>query len=437
MRLATADFSKMDEAIKTLASIYEHRKASPRGQAELLWYQYYTQHMQKIREAWERGEFILSMFDACPAEIPYAMGIPCYGTVVYGPGAVAVGAKIEEATLDSARQVGLMLETCSGWRMTVGMLMRGWYPRPGAVVSGNPTCDTCAKCWPLMAYLADVPSFFIDVPFPAANERNISYVAAELAELVEWLENVSGKRMDWDKLREAVELGRQMVELNREIQEILKAKPSPIVPRMTTQSYWFNWIYSGTTEGVHFLTALRDEVKEKAARGESGLPSVNGSPPVKERFRIISIPPVPQIRGKTLDWLWREYGVSIVISTFMLWPEIEMDPDQPLESIARKYLNNPLIRQYFNPCESQYGTVTTTVQAAKDYEADGVIIWGNPSCDATSGFVKIMRDRLAEIGVPSVVFDHDPADPTYTSEEALKERMEEFVELLESREWED
>ena len=45
-----------------------------------------------------------------------------------------------------------------------------------------------------------------------------------------------------------------------------------------------------------------------------------------------------------------------------------------------------------------------------------------------------MRDRLLEVGIPSIVFDHDPADQTYTSEDALKEKMEEFMDVLESRE---
>lgn len=423
----------MDDAIQGLIGIYEHRKTSPRGQTELLWYKYYIEHLKKIREAWEKGDFIISMFDGCPSEIPYALGLDCFRQVVYGPGAVAVGAKIEEPVLDSARQVGLMLETCSGWRMTVGMMLRGWIPKPGAVISGTPTCDTCAKCWPLIGHIAEVPAFFIDVPFPAASEKNVPYVARELGRMVQWLEELSGKKMDWDKLRESVKMGRTMIELNREIQELLKAKPAAIGPRMTTHSYWFNWIYSGTPEGVHFLTSLRDEVRNKVSKGESWAPLSKDGSRVEEKYRLISIPPVPQIRGKTMDWLWKEYGASVAISTFMIWPDIEMDPDRPLESIARKYLNNPLVRQYYNPCESPYGTVTTTVQAAIDYQADGVIIWGNPACDATSGFAKILRDRLAEIDIPSVVFDHDPADPTYTSEDAMRDKMEEFIDVLESR----
>jgi len=418
-----SDFSKVDKAIDVLSGIRDHRKAGMRSRAEVAWYEFYVKYLQRVREYWEKGEPIAAMFDTMPGEIIWAMDIIPFGLVVYGPGAVSVTSHIEQETLDAAREVGLALETCSGWRMGLGMMRRGWYPRPNVVVSCNATCDTCAKCYQLMADTYNVPGFSLDVPFPAGTERCVKYVAKEFEDMVRFLEENTGHKLDWDKLREGVARAKRMVELNVEIYELAKAKPSPLVPRITSQSYWFNWLYSGQIEGVEYLTILRDEIKEKVEKGQSGLPDkTKDGRSIEERFRLVSIPPVPQIRGKTYDWLWRTYGISLAASTFMYWPDFsqELDPAKPFESIARKYVMNPLIREYFNPCESEYGTVTETLKVVQDFEADGVVVWANPACDATSGYVKVLRDRLAEVGIPMVAFDHDPADETYCSEDELK-----------------
>ena len=418
------DFSKIDKAIEVLSSIRKHREENPTSKAEYLWYKYYADTLIKVRKAWENDEFIVGTFDFIPAEICYAMDLPFIGLAVYGPGAITVINKLEEESLNAARQLGLLLETCSGWRMTVGLIAKHWFPKLGTIVSANTTCDTCNKIWQLMANLEDIPGYMVDVPFPAADPKNLDYVRDEMAGLISFLEEASGHKMDLDKLRECVIRAQKMVEINLEIRELIRAKPTPITTRMTAQSYWINWLYSGLPEGVAFLEALRDELKDRVERGVGGSRA-------KEKYRLLAIPPSPQTRGKTMNWLAKEYGVVTVASTFMFWKDIELNTEDPIMGITQKFLHNPINRQFFNPCESEEGIVTDTLNSVEELGIDGVIIWGNPACDATSGWGKIMRDRLEEVNIPSAVMDHDPADITYTPEDTLKEMLEEFVDLLE------
>lgn len=424
MKMPTETGLKWDEALTTWESMLEHRRKRPTVPSEEMYMELMVKHYRQVKEAKEKGDPIVGMYEFNFPEIYYAMDLVPESLLIWGAGAIGQGLKITRESLDAAREVGFSVDTCSGWRNCLGAMLKGWLIKPDVIVSTVGTCDFTAFVSVPCAKIYDVPVFAVENLF-SSSERSVQFMARELEDLIKWLEEHTGKHMDWDKLKESVKTSHRMVELNREIRRLQATVPSPFRPRANSQGYWAHWLYSGTPDGLRYLETLTGEIRYNAEHGIGVVPN--------ERFRLYTLPPIPLIRLKVFEWLQRERNTVVVSNVTWPWDEFEMDPEKPLEALSRKYLNTPIIKAWINR-DDEGGFVGSIVDIVRELKVDGVILWGNPACRPTAAFFRPAKDRLMkELGVPLALIDHDPTDADYTTEELLMKKLDEFLELLESR----
>jgi benzoyl-CoA reductase/2-hydroxyglutaryl-CoA dehydratase subunit BcrC/BadD/HgdB len=90
----------------------------------------------------------------------------------------------------------------------------------------------------------------------------------------------------------------------------------------------------------------------------------------------------------------------------------------------------PEVRMY-GPLDDR--AVKSIVDCAEQFKVDGAIYYADVGCRHTCAMVKLFKDILNEIDVPVLTVDCDIVDPTITSEEEMREKLEQFFELLEDR----
>ena len=74
------------------------------------------------------------------------------------------------------------------------------------------------------------------------------------------------------------------------------------------------------------------------------------------------------------------------------------------------------------------------LREVEEYKVDGAIYWAHIGCRQTCATTRIIKDTLMDqAGVPTLIVDHDLADPTYAPAEQLQDKLDEFFELLEER----
>lgn len=101
-----------------------------------------------------------------------------------------------------------------------------------------------------------------------------------------------------------------------------------------------------------------------------------------------------------------------------------MDPEKPLESIARAQLSIPA-----NPF--QQSGINYFIRAVKDYKVDGVISVVMRSCGLVPGMQRLVKEAIyRETGVRGIIFDLDGADQREYDPSAVKEHLDSFVETL-------
>ena len=325
--------------------------------------------------------------------------------------------------LDFATECGIVEETCSGHRVIGTFAFKGWYPPPVAFIYATGGCDAFSGSPRVIGDLYDVPTYCLDTPYQFT-EDSYAYLTHELEGMVELLEEVTGRKIDWDKLTGMLKKSKRQYELFQEIRELRKEVPSPMENRRAWQLNWMNWIYAGSDDGILFFETLRDELKDRVEK-QTGVPGI------EEKFRILDLFMPPAHALKLLDWMQKDYGVNIVSETLIRYDsQVEWDFDKPLDTIARKWCGGPLWNELSGSTDL---VVKSALEDAEAYKATGAIWWDNNAC-RQCGAIRMVKDGLIDnVGIPTVEVVCDIGDPAFVTVDEMKSTLVQFFEMLERR----
>ena len=415
--------TKVDSLIRMFNLMARMNRARPDArQSQILYFQMLSDYYTRIRDVHKDGDFLASHTVFFPTEILYAMDIVPMHTEMT-TWLTALFLKEQAELLAKGAELGLAPEICSPHRGVAGILALKQIPRPDAVLWSNLICDNTAKSGELMMELNQSPGFFVDNPFQCS-PGELDYLVSELEEMIHFLEKQSGKKMDWNKLSEGIEHTNKEIELYREISELRKAVPSPASIVSYLELLSADYMFPGQPQSLQYLMQFRDELKAMVQNGKGAVK--------QERFRLMTLFIPPLFLISDLGTLYEELGaVSVTEPMFFQWPKIKLDPSKPLESVARKSFIIPERRSMYGPLSQE--SLQDIVDCAQQYKIDGAVYWAFMGCRHTCATIKIVKEKLNEIDVPMLTIDCDLVDPTITSEEEVRGKLEQFCELLEDR----
>jgi len=376
----------------------------------------------RVRDAREKGGFVVAHTMFLPVEIFDAMDITPLHLEFTGYMMSLFSGSCNEV-LTVAAEMGLAPEICSSHRLIGGISKVGGLPPIDAVVCGNLQCDNCAKSGELVMEFNHCPGFLFDYPYNQ-NTASQEFVQSELREMIAFLEKVSGHRMDWDKLSASIaEVNKQIRVIGR-INKLCQTIPSPFQPQDFLRFLAVDYMFAGMPELTRYLEALHGEMAEMAAAGKGFA--------TPERIRLMGLMIPPCHLQREIDRVLQEHGAAIVCYPNLCdWGEgVDLDPAKPLESIARKWAVAPAMRM-FGPMDER--ALNPVVKAVKDFKIDGAVNFTHIGCRQMGPTTKIFKDVLSEMDIPLFNIDCDLVDRTITSEDEVREKLEQFFELLEDR----
>jgi benzoyl-CoA reductase/2-hydroxyglutaryl-CoA dehydratase subunit BcrC/BadD/HgdB len=297
---------------------------------------------------------------------------------------------------------------------------------PDFIVASNYPCMSESHSFLYSVNRFDCPYFFLDAPINTwgkdAADYAVEYYVAQLKELLAFLEQ-HGYKMDWEKLKEAVGLSQRLLHLWREIEEYRKAVPCPMGPNDGFNAAFPLIMLAGTKAGVELLERFRDELK---LRVENKMGVVTEE---KLRLLLMGVPPFYNLG--LLDYP-EKYGAIFVkcmveyIAGGSSDPAV-MDPDRPLESLARKALTDLV-----NPTAKNM--IDFIVKSVKEFHIDGVIELNKRGCRLLPAWLRLIKDAVfEETGVPTAIFDLDGLDLRDYNDAQVKANIDSFIETLLSR----
>jgi benzoyl-CoA reductase/2-hydroxyglutaryl-CoA dehydratase subunit BcrC/BadD/HgdB len=358
-----------------------------------------------------------------PVEILEALRIATVYPENYG--ALCGAQRAATALCQVAEAEGFSQDLCSYARTSIGALDApvqaplGGLPAPDLLICTNNICGTVVKWYQLLAERFGVPLFMLDVPYvhdETPPDHAIAYVTEQLQEMIGWLTEHTGRRLDLGQFNRVLQRSNHAVSLWREIRELCKAKPSPLNAPDLFVTMAPIVVLRGTRRAVWFYERLKREVAARIRRGEGAV--------VNERVRLLwdNIAIWPRLFGLFGEFL--KYGACFVVDTYTNAWSVSVEMDEPIRGLARTYTTVWINQQLPNRAHAMAHMV-------RDFGADGVVFHSNRSCKPYSlGQYDLRRMLEQETGVPSLVLEADMCDTRAFAESQLNTRIQAFMESL-------
>lgn len=321
--------------------------------------------------------------------------------------------------IDTAEASGVPSDCCSADKLAVGAIRKGLYPEPACCVGINTPCDAQVMGTQVMAELSGKPFFLIDVPY-YHNEETIRHVAAQLKELVSFLEEHTGRRLDYDRLKEVCELSNTMTETIWEWLEWRRHVPLAQSSKLVAFTLVLQILFTGSEQGIDIAQGLLREARERTQRGERFF---------EERVRAVWYQDPVWTDLQIYDWFERELGLTVPIDVFGYYAHEGLidtsTPESMLYGLARKLVNcHPMARQFRGSIDVY---IRDFMHLHETWKADCGIFAGHIACKHAWGGIGLFKEACRKAGIPLLIFEFDMFDPRVTPYEDVYFEIERFV----------
>jgi len=402
--------------------IIEEQKGSFQLKSTVPYLQLMARYFERVVQAKEEGKYVVGHTVLMPPEIFYAMDIvPLFAE--FCSLHINFFSDTQEF-LSMAADHGMPPEICSAHRITDSLVRSGAFPRVDSYAYSNQVCDNTHKGGEMMAAHHGTPAYFVDRPYTVTSAASMSYFKEELRGLISFLEVQTGRKMDYDRLQEVVRLSYQGAQLCQQINELRKVVPSPMPAEGAFYPCGVYWSQAGSPEAVSCLEQLRDELKERVAKGIGAVP--------KERFRILYPFVYPFWDMELLALMEKRYAAVATPDVMQRWGgEWLIDPSDPIGNLARKSTVQSAVYQLHGPAQPW---VEDAVQMGREFRADGAIFVAHIGCRQGCAAIRPVKEELqSRLGIPTVIINGDLFDNTFVSRNEVMDKLDGFFEMLEDR----
>ncbi len=402
-------------------------------------------HYRDVWEAKERGKILVSGGTKATQTLVAGLGEFEYlGGEPYGA-TVALDHKLAIECAEAVEARGFARDLCSYMRCYWGSMFLdrgpfGGFVKPDFCLQLH-YCDSHGKWYQVESEHLGVPSFIIDLP-PAPEEglfeHRIEYLVSQFNDAIDWMERITGRKYEDERLIEATKNECLTEVLWAKICELNKAIPAPLSAIHFQTLYVPSVLLRHRKEAVEFCEMLLDEVKDRVENQIAALGT--------ERCRLFhdGVPP----------WLSRlprfpeEYGAVFIGSYYVFTMpgafraredgslEVAKTPEEEGISLETREDALRVLAKWYMHCRwrsmiyQPSFRIKEIPKMVEDWHGDGVVIHFNRGCEAMSQGLGELRSALRDRGIPTMVYEGNMADPRDFSEAQVIDRLESFFDSL-------
>jgi len=438
--------SKKEERAKRRTATEAAAKVASIGKAML-------QECQRAHDEGKKTAF--TFIYCCYDEIIRAMDIVPIWTENF---AGICGAKRDaQRFLERAERENLSRSLCTyalcgigfdSWREQLGGEMPpnapwGGQPKPDMMLSsGQIICDPRNKWYQAAQhYMKDVPIYNVGlptIPFEADYDQRdvmdyyVKYIIEQLRGLIEFLEKQTGKKMDYDRLSELVDLSDRTWNMVIDAYELRKAVPCPMGTGDAMNTMVPLVFLMGTQQAYDFFKDLYDELQQKIARKEGCIP--------EEKYRLLWGGGLPSWFALTdFNYFESKGAVFPAETTYRLIERVDRlelpKVSDPVEHLAWRWVK--WSTYWYDKARKRPGSspeVERLINYIEEYKIDGVVMHEAFSCRSWHVGLIWQLNQLKKIyrNIPSLILESDIIDISSYNEADTRARIDAFIETLEA-----
>ncbi|PKN37256.1 MAG: 2-hydroxyacyl-CoA dehydratase [Deltaproteobacteria bacterium HGW-Deltaproteobacteria-2] len=378
--------------------------------------------INELRNMLWDAENLVIFEDLVPYDIARGMGLNCYMLELWG---IILPILVSDGTLkyiDEAENSGMNPDACSLPKATVGMVLKGHTPKGVAMVSSNLPCDAGAASYAFIqrAY-GDIPTYRLDAPYNFYNERAEQLFAKDVMGMIGFLEKHTPKRMDWNRMRRFFEGRNRMLELEMELWEMSRKRPSPVAGIAVWLSHlWHFNVSAGDPASIQHYEKL---VKMARKNLENNIPAKKN-----ERYRAVLWNPPFLHFSDIFIWAEKKYGIFLINDSMTYNHHEPIDttsPETMVKGWGKTIMQGPMVRHTRGPAENYLEDIFRMV---KQFDLDMVWVSNHVGCKGGQAMNGILREKCREKGIPLLVLDYDLSDERIVSHENMMRQVDFFME---------
>lgn len=312
----------------------------------------------------------------------------------------------------------------------------GGMPMPDMMLGSSAVCDPRFKWYQAVGRFHHVPTYSIDCVAPSVHadlnevrDYYIRYQKEQFEGLIAFLEKQMGKKMDRERLWEAIRLSEKAWRLWYEIDRLRVAVPSPMPAQDHFSIMVAGLYYAGTQTAVDFYQELHDEVKDRVEKKMGVIPD--------EKYRILYGGGLPPWHTLWIFNYFESFGAVFAIENVYRGSdpvEVPSHVKDPVEYLAwRTFLR---YTQRYEKAKANSGNpkVEKLLEMIDDYQTDGVVFHACRSCRAMTVGQIHMKNLLGQhTDIPMMQLVSDMVDLRDYSEAQWKAQITAFIEALAGR----
>lgn len=346
---------------------------------------------------------LVSLF--MPCEILQAFDIPVMCAEMFST--YLNGAGVERGFVEYAENKGISETYCSYHKILMGAAKANVLPPTKYIINCSLACDANNLTFRTLSHLTGSPQYYLDVPYKQ-NDISVEHVAKQLKELVNILEEMTGKRLDENKLIKIVERSKRTIaNLNK---TILYRKDKYLPMTLTSELYEALMVHNGlgTKEALKYSELLLDDYKH--AKNNTGL-------------KIVWMHSNPFWQSAAKNLLNKKEDVHIVATDMGYDAWYESTTNDPYRYMAERLVYDA----YNGPIQHR---INKTIEMVKKTEADGVVCFCHWGCKETCGASNIIKTTLERENIPTLILNGDGVDRNNASDGQTSTRLGAFIEML-------
>ncbi len=344
-------------------------------------------------------------------------------------GAMIGAAKMGQDLCAKAENMGYSSDLCSYARADIACSIVkggpiGGLPKPDMLICCNNICGTVLKWFEIQARFYNVPLFILDTPIchTEYSQKTDKYVRAQINEYIVFLETITKKKFDYDKIEK---IGKLSVESQRLWQKILNTTAHKPSPMSAFDAFFFLALIvtlRGTQIAIDFYKELLNEMEQRIKDKISIVPN--------EKYRLLwdNLPVWYQL--KWLSDKFCSHNACLVADTYTsAWCGTikYIDENNFLDSMAQAYT-----RIYLNIGVDKMAE--QVLDMIEFYNANGLVMHSNRSCKPYSfGQMDIMKIVQKKTGIPVLMIEADMVDPGNFSQAQTETRIDAFMEIIKQK----
>lgn len=324
--------------------------------------------------------------------------------------------------LEEVEAYGVPADVCPLPSAEAGVAICDDYPKMGTcMVNCNMPCDGSIMTTSFQDRRFRLPSFVYCVPLRYNEEDVQDYAAEEVKAMIEFIENQTGEKFDWNAYFTAMHRYNQQLDYELQKWDVNKTP----YPQLTGASFWLYRLFYFHMSGGYDPRFLKVDKKVNKIMMKAYEAKTPCSKVMRHRAVVWSCP--ANYYTSFAAWLENCWGINVVMDmeTMISYLKFsEDDQEQAYHDLAQTY-QRVTMRKH---TKGGYRNVVDELwRIVEEYNADTVIMYDQISCKGMDGLNGIFDDQARERNVNFIWVKQDLMDPRTISRRDLREQVNKYM----------